>query len=252
MPAAFDWHTRFQQQVLWTKELRNFLYPLIHLRNSRRVLEVGCGTGALLSELSGSTRATIHGLDLNRGHLFQAREHAPHSRLVQGDALRLPYPDGAFDISLCHFLLLWVKDPAQAVREMKRVTRPGGYVLALAEPDYGGRMDYPLELGQLGQWQRDSLARQGADPGLGRRLAEIFHQAGFSPVHLGLLGGQWTLPQPPGSWQSEWATLEADLQLIPELWKPEQLERLKQLEIDSRQRGERLLYVPTFYAYSIA
>jgi len=249
LSKAFNWHDRYRQQVRWTKGLRDFLYPVIQLQSSRRVLEVGCGTGALLEELVASTRAAIFGIDLNREYLSQAYQNASHSQLVQGNALSLPYRAGVFDISLCHFVLLWVKDPEQMVQEMKRVTRPGGYVLAFAEPDYGGRIDYPASLATLGQWQIAALKKQGANPEIGRRLAEIFLQAGFVPVQTGLLGGQWTLPQPPSTWQAEWDTLEADLATIPELVNAELLTQLKQEDHAAHRAGQRILFVPTFYAW---
>ena len=53
------------------------------------------------------------------------------------DASHLPYEDGSFDMVYCSFLLLWVKDPLEVLKEMKRVSR--GSVVCLAEPDYGGR-----------------------------------------------------------------------------------------------------------------
>jgi len=75
---------------------------------------------------------------------------------------------------------------------MARITRPGGAVLALAEPDYGGRIDYPIKLAQMGKWQIESLRLQGADPLMGRKLATIFNSAGFDSVETGVLGGQWS------------------------------------------------------------
>jgi ubiquinone/menaquinone biosynthesis C-methylase UbiE len=133
-----------------------------------RLLEVGCGTGAILAELSNQTG--LHGLDINLQALAQCRIHALSAFLVQGNALQLPYLDHSFDIIYCHFLLLWVDDPLLALLEMKRVAKTAGHILAFAEPDYTARVDKPRELVPLGEWQAESLRRQGADPGLGRRL----------------------------------------------------------------------------------
>jgi SAM-dependent methyltransferase len=62
----------------------------------------------------------------------------------QADRHTLPFQP-VFDVTFCHFLLLWVSNPEKVVAEMGRVTRPGGSV-RLAEPDYGGRIDYPESL----------------------------------------------------------------------------------------------------------
>ena len=236
------WHDRFVQQAGWTRDLRAYAFGRAGLQQARRVLEVGCGTGAILSDLA--TPAAIHGLDLEPARLDEARAHAPRAALACGDARRLPYASGAFDVTYCHFLLLWVPDPLQALLEMRRVTRPGGFVLALAEPDYERRVDKPDSLAVLGRWQTESLRRQGADPGLGGRLAGLFRQAGIPILETGTLqrSGQ---PSPAGR-ELEWAVLEADLAgQVP----AGEIRRLKRLDEQAWQRGKRLLEVPTHFTY---
>ena len=265
-----NWHARFVQQAAWTRDLRSYLFEHAGLERAQRVLEVGCGTGAILSELA--TLATVHGLDLEPGRLVYAGVHAPRAVLVCGDALRLPYPANIFDIVFCHFLLLWVSDPLQALCEMARVTRPGGYVLALAEPDYEARVDKPEALAPLGRWQTKSLRRQGADPGLGARLADLFHQAGIPPIETGTLRGSPGLgtgrgspgsgissrisygtghaggehPPTSGERDLEWAVLEADLAGTVPI---QEMQRLILLDERAWERGERVLSVPTYFAW---
>jgi len=248
-----DWHSRFLQQATWTHDLRAYLFERAGLTRARRVLEVGCGTGAILSDLVPGLKrekqepsAAIHGLDLDPERLTEASMHVPAARLVCGNALRLPYPPGSFDISFCHFLLLWVDDPLLALLEMKRVTCPGGAVLALAEPDYDSREDKPDALAVLGRWQTESLRRQGADPGLGSRLASLFRQAGIRPIETGTLqGGRQRLPT-SAEQNLEWAMLEADLEgRVP----GEEIRRMKLLDEQAWERGERVLHVPTYFAW---
>ena len=239
-----DWHKRFVQQAAWTKDLRTYLFKRAGLETARRVLEVGCGTGAILSDLD--TPAAIHGLDLQPARLVQACRNAPRACLACGDALSLPYASGVFDITFCHFLLLWVPDPLQALREMKRLTRPGGSILALAEPDYNHRVDKPDELAALGRWQVEALQRQGADPGLGGRLADLFRQAGIPLVETGSLRADRQHPPAPGEREMEWAVLEDDLAgMVP----TEEVQRLKLLDERAWARRERVLYVPTYFAW---
>ena len=241
---AIDWHARFVQQAAWTRDLRTYLFERAGLAQAQRVLEVGCGTGAILSELD--TRAAVHGLDLNPARLVEAHLHVPQAALVCGNALRLPYPSAAFEITFCHFLLLWVPDPLQALLEMRRVTRPGGYVLALAEPDYSARVDKPEALVPLGHWQTESLRRQGADPGLGARLAELFRQAGIPPIETGSLHEGEATPPTPVERNLEWAVLESDLTgFVP----PQEIQRMKLLDVQAWERGERVFTVPTYFAW---
>jgi SAM-dependent methyltransferase len=248
-----NWHARFSQQADWTRELRAYAFDKVGLKRAGRILEVGCGTGVLLAELPG--RCAVHGLDLEPARLAEARIHAPAASLTNGDAHSLPYPAGSFDIAFCHFLLMWVKNPAGVLREMQRVTRRNGYLLALAEPDYSGRVDQPEELAPVGRWQAESLRRQGADPDLGRRLASLFAEAGITVLETGSLRGspgsstgrgRGSHPTRSGEWELEWAVLEADLAgFVP----ANKLQRIKKLDEEAWRRGERVLYVPTYYAW---
>ena len=243
----FSWHARFTRQAAWTQDLRRHLFAQAGLDAARRVLEVGCGPGAILGEVAMRSTLAAHGLDREAGRLDEARVHAPGATLARGDALALPYPGATFDITFCHFLLLWVGDPLAALREMKRVTRPGGAVLALAEPDYGGRIDEPAELVPLGQAQAGALRRQGADPGLGRRLADLFREAGLPPVEAGTLRERGEGRPSPGEREEEWAVLAADLAgSVPEA----DLRRWKGLDEAAWAAGKRRLYVPTHFAWA--
>ena len=241
-----NWHVRFTQQANWTRELRDYLFQRTGLESAGRVLEVGCGTGAVLS---GIRTGALHGLDLRPASLMEARVHAPAASLTCADALSLPYPDASFDITFCHFLLLWVREPRRALLEMRRVTRPGGSVLALAEPDYSARVDEPAELAVLGRWQAESLHRQGADPSLGGRLAELFFQAGIELVETGAIESRGRDALAPLEWELEWAVLEHDLAEFVPL---EEVQQLKRMDAQARARGVRLLHVPTYFAWGRA
>lgn len=241
-----EWHARYSLQARWTQPLRNYLYPRAGLNSARRVLDVGCGTGALQLELNQSPTIQIHGLDLDPSLLAEAERNCPRSTFTLGDAHNLPYVDKSFDLTFCHFLLLWVADPARVLSEMKRVTRPGGALLALAEPDYGGRIDYPPELAEIGRLQADSLRQQGAEPELGRQLASLFCNLGLEEMETGVLGAQWTRPLSPEELESEWAVVLHDLS---DRLSSNQLDYLHRVDAEAWQSGRRILFVPTFYAW---
>ena len=241
-----DWHRRYLQQARWTRELRAYLFKQAGLSEASRVLEVGCGTGAVLSELPNLPE--LHGLDIDRAVLTQCQSHVPTVSLTQGNALQLPYLSHSFDIVYCHFLLLWVHDPLQALHEMKRVTKAGAQIFAFAEPDYTARIDQPPDLVPLGQWQAESLRRQGAYPSLGARLADLFFKAGIQIVETGTLKSEENDPSPE-DWETEWAVIESDLAgFVPK----EDLRKMKVLDRQARERGERKLHVPTYFAWGKA
>jgi ubiquinone/menaquinone biosynthesis C-methylase UbiE len=235
-----NWHSRYLQQAAWTRDLRTYLFEQAGLTAARRVLEVGCGTGAILRELA--TPAAIHGLDLEAASLAECKLHAPAVSLTLGDGHFLPYPDQSFDIVYCHFLLLWVHNPLQVVREMARVGRS---VLALAEPDYSRRVDEPATLKPLGEWQTESLRRQGANPSFGATLAETFYQAGIKLTETGPIQGKAVM-RSVEDWENEWAVIKADLEGIV---SNEEIQKMKTLDEAARKQGERTLQVPTFFAW---
>jgi ubiquinone/menaquinone biosynthesis C-methylase UbiE len=245
MYSVEDWHDRFQQQARWTASLREYLYHKYNLAAAQRVLEVGCGTGVIADELSAHSHNCVHAIEPQWGRVRFAKEKYLKPKFMAADGFHLPYPDGIFDITCCHFLFLWVKSPALVLAEMKRVTKPGGYILALAEPDYGGRIDYPEELAEIGHLQTSSLKEKGADPFMGRKLGQLFHQASLIWVETGILGAQWTKSQDLSSLENEWSMLQEDLQ---SKIGPEVIQDLIRVDQSAWQQGERILYVPTFYA----
>ena len=242
-----DWHDRYKLQAAWTSELRKYLFEACSLGSATRVLEVGCGTGAVLEQLQ--TPAAMHGADIDPAALAACGRNAPAAIRVEADALSLPYLPAAFDIVYCHYLLLWVADPVRAIREMKRVARPGGHILALAEPDYNARTDEPASLRPLGRWQAEALGRQGADPGFGAHLAEAFHQAGLQIVETGTLRSPEKQQPSPAERDSEWHVLESDL---AGTIAPEKMREMKELEEAAWKDGRRRLDVPTYFAWGRA
>lgn len=243
------WHNRFTNQARWTQFVRNHLYQLAKVEQAERILEVGCGSGAVLHELLQLTSANIFGLDINNGFLEVAMRNYQGIRLICGDANILPLATGSFDLTFCHFFLLWVANPSHIIKEMLRVTRPGGYICALAEPDYGGRIDFPDEIKNLGQIQTQALYAQGANPEIGRQIRSMLTHAGLVNVVTGVLGGQWTLPFNEREWDSEWEVLESDLADNAD-FKLSKQERKAQ-DREAWAEGTRILFVPTFYGWGI-
>lgn len=244
-----DWKHRFSLQAKWTRHTRQYLFQLADISPSQSVLDVGCGTGAISYEISREHQLDIYGLDLNIEFLKIADQEVSHAHFIHGDGHQLPFKKGAFDHTFCHFFLLWVEQPIDIIIEMLRVTVPGGAILFLAEPDYGGRIDYPEELTILGKWQQAALRRQGANPLIGRRLAALLHQAGLNNAEVGVIGAQWNSPPTEEELTSEWEIIRSDLEFIDLDSNLEVLsEKLKQADLEAWLSGARTLFVPTFYA----
>jgi ubiquinone/menaquinone biosynthesis C-methylase UbiE len=127
----------------WNKEFLDLMAGRLEMERYRRLLDVGCGLchwSRLLVEYLAKP-AEIFGVDNNKqwtkGNAAAEAYfnlHQASLELVDADAQSLPFEDGSFDIVTCQTLLIHLKDPALALREMKRVLRPGGMILC-AEPN---------------------------------------------------------------------------------------------------------------------
>lgn len=240
-----DIHDRYQTQAGWTSAIRAQWFDRLSLQSSHRVLEVGSGTGVIISEVGLMHNCHTFGLDIDSQVVHFAHTVDPNTHYMIGDAVHLPYAAATFDAAICHFLLLWLKSPDQILAEMKRVTRPGGWVLALAEPDYGGRVDYPDSLIGLGKLQEQALQQQGCDTHIGRKLRLLFTTQNFADVRVGVLGGEWHESSISDVHESEWQMLACDLgSSIP----PDEIESLREMDLTAWHEGTRILFVPTFYA----
>jgi ubiquinone/menaquinone biosynthesis C-methylase UbiE len=241
-----DWHERFTVQAGWTKQLRQYLYQQVGLNEKSRILEIGCGTGVITTELKQHTKIQVSGLDIQYDRLEIARKHDPVSHYDCADAYHLPYTKDSFDFVVAHYLFLWLKEPVQALLEILRVLKPGGQLIALAEPDYLSRIDNPKELWVLGELQTKALIQQGANPMAGRQLSDQLTQAGFVDIQYGISGFQEKSGKIPEWVDSEWKILEHDLALLA---SKQVLIDLRNIDLSSHQKGSRIRWVPTFYAY---
>jgi SAM-dependent methyltransferase len=95
-----------------------------------RLLDVGCGAGRAL-RLAADRGAEVSGLDAAPGLLDIARRRVPGARLVHGELQTLPFSDAEFDAVSGFNSFQYAADPIAALREARRVTRPGGRILAL-------------------------------------------------------------------------------------------------------------------------
>ena len=111
-----------------------------------RWIDIGCGTGAFTELLiERCAPAEIHGIDPSEGQLAFARTRrgARLAKFHQGDAMALPFSAGSFDATVMALVLVFVSDPAKSVREMVRVTGPGGTVATYTWDMLDG--GFPLE-----------------------------------------------------------------------------------------------------------
>lgn len=124
------------EQIPWLYDLSMTLMPgvrrwqrsLAELAQGR-VLEVGCGTGQMLTMYPGSVE--LFGLDPNPDSLVRARRRAPQAGLLRASAEHLPFPDAWLDTVVSGLVFCSVPDPARGLAEIHRVLKPDGQLLML-------------------------------------------------------------------------------------------------------------------------
>jgi SAM-dependent methyltransferase len=159
---------------------------LLALQPGEHVLEVGCGTGVFLPALARAVapNGEVIGVDHADTFLTEARKRVDAAgfgdrvTLQVADALALPFPDASFDAAHVERVLMHLQDPEEALRELRRVLKPGGRVV-VAEPDSAGiRMDHPEDPEVMALIAARDL--QGLrQPGMGLELNRRLARAGF-------------------------------------------------------------------------
>jgi len=114
-------------------------HALTKIRSGDTVLELGCGYGRIMASLGGKAGKVV-GIDTSRASLAAGHEHLasfPDCKLIQADAVRLPFPEKRFDVVLClqNGISAFHVDPERLIEESIRVTRPGGTVLLSSYSD---------------------------------------------------------------------------------------------------------------------
>ena len=127
----------------WSRLVSQLFVERLAPSPNRKWLDVGCGTGALSATvLDKASPAELVAVDSSAGFVKSLQQKLGSSaRCEVGNAMDLPFADNAFDYVVSGLVLNFIPDPQQALREMKRVSSPGGTV-AVYVWDYAGKMEF--------------------------------------------------------------------------------------------------------------
>lgn len=218
--------------------MRVAVYRMARLSLRRRILDIGSGEGLVAAEMAARTGRMVWALDLN-----PATPIKPGVATVRGDALALPFQDGTLDAVAFAFVLIWVKDPARALSEARRVLKPGGAVMILSEPDLRARADEP-DTG-LGRAIVKSVERSGGHPDAGRRVAGWLNDAGFRP-EITSSSASWAALTDPAEADHELAFLRERAGLTGS-----EVRAMAALEREAALAGRRSVLLPLYYGVGI-
>jgi SAM-dependent methyltransferase len=155
-----------------------------------RVLDVGCGTGEWARKLLAERQdLSLVGIDVEAGHVEHARRDSAafgkRAEFQLGDAFHLEFASESFDLVACRHVVQAVPEVPALLRELVRVTKPGGVVHVLAE-DYGLMHFYPTQLDSDEFFRRAVLPygkAVGCDLHIGRKAAALLGALGLRDVH---------------------------------------------------------------------
>lgn len=187
-------------------------YLLPHLSSGLTVLDAGCGPGTITADLATivtpgrvtALEVTAPALDLARAEI--GRRGLTTVDFTVGDVHALDFADDTFDVVHAHQVLQHVGDPVAALREFRRVTKPGG-VIAVRDSDYAAFTWFP-QLPELDEWLAlyQRIARgNGGEPDAGRRLLAWAHAAGLTDVTATSSTWCFATPEDRDWWGGMWA-----------------------------------------------
>jgi SAM-dependent methyltransferase len=184
--VSADAYLRFMGK--YSEPLARLFADLAGIRAGVRVLDVGCGPGALTAELVRRAGPdAVSAVEPSASFAAATRDRLPGVAVRQATAERLPFPAASFGATLAQLVVHFMRDPVQGLREMGRVTRPGGTIAACVWDHAGGR-------GPLAAfWQAARELDPAADDESGRPgvrdgdLARLYAQAGLGEAQVSTL-----------------------------------------------------------------
>ena len=184
--VSADAYMRFMGK--YSEPLAARFADLAGVHRGQRVLDVGCGPGALTAELVSRAGAdAVSAVDPSASFAAAVRERLPGVDVRQSAAEQLPFPEDAFDAAMAQLVVHFMADPVTGLREMGRVTRPGGVVAACVWDHAGGRgplTAFWSAVREMDPAADDESGRAGVREG---HLAELFTQAGLGGTQVSTL-----------------------------------------------------------------
>ena len=201
---AAKFHAHYRLQAEWLAPYRRYLYRKIGLVHHEHILDFGCGSGIITEEILQICSRPVLGVDRDPAMIAFAQKEFPQNRFLAADENELLKQGLRFDLIVLSFVLMWQAKPLHFLQKIKKLLSEKGTLLILAEPDYGGRIDFPDELDFLKEIFTGHIISQKGDPFIGRKLKNLLLKSGWQ-TEVGL-ASYLNFPETydPDIWENEW------------------------------------------------
>ena len=205
-------HESVLRSHTWRTIENSAKYLESHLKENSSLLDVGCGPGTITVDLAKKlSEGTVLGIDISDEIIAKAEAGAQNSKLANctfttGDTYDLDFEDNSFDIVHAHQLLQHLTNPVAAIKEMRRVVRPGG-IVALRDADYGGMIWSPTDpklTEWMGLYQR-MTEKNKVVANAGRHLFSWATEVSFSSIEVSSSTWTFSTPDTREWWGGLWA-----------------------------------------------
>lgn len=200
-------HLGESREYWWNEDFLELLSKRLSLQECKTVADIGCGNGIMSLNVAKylPEGASVKGLDFEKRHLKSARQKVRKSKksegidfeFMEGNANDLPFTDEEMDLTFCQTLLIHVPEPLEVIKEMKRVTKKGNWVVALEPNNLVPNLMFD-SIDQINFDVKDMLevievrlrcekGKQRLGEGfssLGDVLPDLFLKAGFSDIQV--------------------------------------------------------------------
>ncbi|MEW5821535.1 MAG: class I SAM-dependent methyltransferase [Cyanobacteriota bacterium] len=238
---------QMRRQADWLKDLRNQLFRKANLRVREQILDIGCGSGIITNELSKRSKNNVTGVDKSPEKIELLKFKYPDITFICSDALNLPFQDESFDLITTSWLWVWINDINKFAQEIKRLLKPGGAYISLAEIDSEAIIEYPDSLARKKDFYIEFIKSSGGDPFVARKLVALFNEPNLNTKYGASLS-MFDFSQLEKDYIDDWQQI---MNFNNNFFTENEFKSIKMIEKDSILKKTRFSFRPVFWLFVI-
>ena len=192
MSADYSLNWSSAERVFFTQRSKNVSIDFLDIDNNMKVLEIGCGSGGVIRRIASThPSVSITGIDTSNSIIEEARvlafrDNLNNVQFITADAHKLPFNNPEFDLCFFQTVLMHLKNPLVALKNMVRVIKEGGRLIAVSEGDWGNVLTHPTceALEKMIAFYLNMIFKSGGDPFIGKKLEKLFKELALNQIDV--------------------------------------------------------------------